>query len=646
MIKGGILILSKLKTKLFSSSPSSLAASLDINCNTLSVCFKEGRIEDAEKVFEAMPVKRDVEWSIMIHGYAKNGIFTKSMELFTRMRYLSLKPNTFTFVGVLVNVACLRDLLLCQSLHGIIFKSGCYSNLIVNTALLDAYAKSGDVFNSYKLFRHITHPNLVSWSAMISGFLYNGSFADVFMLFNYFQSCGNVPNIPMILSLTQGCVAIQSRILSESMHCLTVKFGFFSSLAVNNAIISMYSSLMDVGAARKLFRSMDWKDVITVTTMMGLLIRLGYVVDAVKLFYQARNIGLSNDSVLLMHLILACGHIGATKMGRSIHARVVINGFQCELRVTNSLISMYSRCGDLDSSRIVFNQTPKKSVVSFTAMILGFVENGQPEQALHLFILAKAQKKYDGDEPILVTTLIAAGQVAHIVFCQQIHSHTIKAGFVRHTSIQNTLISIYSKSGSIKSARNLFEEMGHLRNTVSWNVLINGYGINGSGETAVLLFYEMRRSGEDLDASTYLSVLTACNHSGLVREALEIFSHMVDENQIIPAQDHYGCVADLLVRGGYGSNPSSFGDGIDSYIWKALLNSCLRHGNVNLAEVAAMRLCKEGVIESGQVVLLANLYASVGRFQDAEALRLNMDFKGLNKDRGFSFVTESSYDSG
>nr|XP_023925678.1 pentatricopeptide repeat-containing protein At1g11290, chloroplastic-like [Quercus suber] len=616
----------------------------------LSNYLKLGRIEDAENLFDNMPDRDVVSYSIMIHGYAKNGFHQQSMELYTRMRILGLAPNSFTIVGVLVGTAGLQSFVLGQSIHGLVVKTGLESDMIVGTAVLDMYAKCGSMINSYKVFEGMKNPGLISCNAVVAGFVRNGLFEEGLVLFNQFQKFGLVPNVASVLALIRGCIGLESQRLCECIHGFIVKVPLVLDVSVNNSVLDMYSSLLDLDAAAKIFDEMECKDVISWTTMIGLLIDLEYASYALELFSRMRDSGISHDTVVIMNLISACAIIGDLKRGRKVHAQAVVCGFGSELTLVNSLITMYSKCGDLNSSRTVFDQTSQKSLVSWTAMILGYAQNGHPRKALNLLVEVRLEENFFLDPTMLVGALTASGGLAALELCQQLHCFAFEAGVSSHRQVQNSLISTYSKCGTVELAHTVFKEMGYLQDIISWNAIINGYGINGDGDTALALYYEMRSCGEGPDSATYQSILSACSHAGLVDNGLMIFNQMVEENRIRPSQEHYGCVVDLLSRAGCLPDAigfaSKFLDGTGPDVWRALLSGCLLHGNVGLAELAASRIFEQDPEGSDQVVLLSNVYASVGRFQEAESLRSSLKKKGLLKNPGISLLNGIPYDSG
>ncbi|KDP29637.1 hypothetical protein JCGZ_18799 [Jatropha curcas] len=396
---------------------------------------------------------------------------------------------------------------------------------------------------------------------------------------------------------------------------------------------------MDLKAATKIFYEMQCKDVISWTTMIGLLVDLEYATDALKLFSKLKDSKLNLDSVVIMNLISVCAILGDLSKGRQVHAQAVVCGFGSELSLVNSIIAMYSKCGDLNSSKIVFDQTTERSLTSWTAVVSGYLQNGNPREALDLVIKARLKEQYSFDSVMLVSAIKASSELVALEFLRQLHCYTFQTGFSQYRSVQNSLISAYSKCGNADLACIVFTEMGSLKDVVSWNAIINGHG-----EIALAFYHEMRKGGgEDPDSATYLCILSACSHAGLVNDGLMIFNKMVEDNKVRPSQEHYGCVVDLVMRAGCLSDTSEFAskflEEMGSNVWKSLLSGCAVHGNLELAELAAKHIFEKGAgNKSEYIVVLSNVYALVGRFQDAEFLRSRMQNKGFTKKPGISFL--------
>ncbi|GMH29333.1 hypothetical protein Nepgr_031176 [Nepenthes gracilis] len=613
-------------------------------CKLLRSYFELGEIRRAQKLFDEIPQRNIFAWSIMIHGYAKNGLYNQSFELFSSMRQLGLSPNSFTIVGTLVSVAGLRELQLAQSIHVLVVKYGLQSNPVVATAMLDSYGRCGDVFSSYGLFKSINNPGLVSCNALLSVLIINELFEDAVRMFNKFRRRDLVPSSATMLSVIHGCLSMDLKNLCESIHSLVVKFGLVADLPVSNSVLDMYSHLRDLDSAKKVFNRIEYKDVISWTTMMGLLNDLECPSEALKLFHQMRDFGVTYDVVTIVNLVATCTILLDLRIGKQVHAQAIASGCGSKLTVLNSITTMYAKCGDLDDSRAVFDQTAQKSLVSWSAIISGCAHNGHTQQALDLIIRLRTEEKGWFDSVILVGALRAAGELAFFDLCHQFHSLALRAGFPRYRSVMNSLISAYSKCGNVELAHHVFNEMGDdLRNVVSWNAILNGLGMNGHGRTAVGLFHEMPNHHKHCDSATYVSVLSACSHSGLVDEGLKIIDQMVEEKRFILTREHFGCVIDLLARAGCLSDLSHFTSKFPAEMgrnaWRALLSGCLLHGNMVLAEVAAERIIDLDPEDSCLSVLLSNTFASFGRFQDAEALRMSIGKKGLMKHPGISFLS-------
>ncbi|XP_021900494.1 pentatricopeptide repeat-containing protein DOT4, chloroplastic-like isoform X2 [Carica papaya] len=446
-------------------------------------------------------------------------------------------------------------------------------------------------------------------------------------------------------------------------------------------LISSYFKLGKIREAQKLFDEMTDKNVVSWSVVIHGYAINGFHSKSVELFSQMRILGFAPNSYTVVG-VLVCARglpdlvlgksvhgvtvksgfesnsvvgtallvLGDLRRGRQVHSQAVICGIEYDLPLANSLITMYAKRGELQSSKTIFNQMTQKSLVSWTAIISGCLQNGHPREAMKLFMEVWVSENYSLDSALIVSALTASGVVAAFELCQQLHCYSLKAGFSHYRSVQNSVISAYANSGCMDFAQSVFEEMGCLQDLVSWNAIINGYGMNSQGEAALALYHKMRKSRGDIDRFTYSCILGACSHSGLITDGLMIFNEMVEENEVMPCQEHYGCIVDLLARAGCLSEASGFVDDCFEVMGpnalRALLSGCVLHGNVELAEVVAKKLFEQDPEESGHVVLLSNVYASVGRFQNAETLRTRMDKQRLMKNPGISSLGESSYDFG
>ncbi|ONK64556.1 uncharacterized protein A4U43_C07F27320 [Asparagus officinalis] len=518
-----------------------------LTAKSIPELFKSGKISLARKVFDEIPNKNIVSYSSMIYGCSSHGLFQKSLNLFSELQKTGFSPNSFTFVAMLLTAAGIRDFWLGETIHGRIVKSGWESNPFVRTSLLDFYAKCGGVAIAYSLFEEMSEPSLVSCNAMISGFVHNDHYEEALLLFKELWVFDLVPNCVTMMSITQGCIGYGSFELCESIHGYIVKSGLDCDVSVMNSVLNMYLSLGNLEIAKDFFDKMVVLDVVSWTSMMGFLLEVENTNEVLSMFIRMKGSGISPDMIAMVNVITACTLLGDLRRGRSIHNQILTAGIGLELPIVNSLISMYSKCKDLESAKTLFDHIFNKSLVSWSAMISGYVHNEQHSKGFGLLIRMRREENYNIDSVTLVSLLASSSKIASLELCSQLHAYGIKLGSVHIIPVSNSLVSAYGKCGQVSLAFEVFKEMNH-RDSTSWNAMISSYGINGKGEDAIYLFQDMENCGEEPDSFTYLNVLNACSHSGLVDAGLAIFEKMVREKKVDQRGEHFGCVVDMLVK--------------------------------------------------------------------------------------------------
>ncbi|KAK4785960.1 hypothetical protein SAY86_002649 [Trapa natans] len=620
----------------------------------LSGLVKAGNFTDAQNLFDEMPEKDIASWSIMVHGYARRGHHAKSTQLFSEMRCSGLVPNAFTMVGVLVSAAGLGNLLFTKCVHGLVVKHRQERDLIVGTALLNSYARSGSMPDSLRIFEGIDSPGMISCSAVIAGLVHNELHEDAVLSFNGFRKDGLVPGPATVLSLIKACVGLGSYLLCQLMHGFVEKTGLSLDLSVQLSVLDMYSGMLDINSATKIFSQMHSRDTISWSIMMCQLIHLERASEALGLFREMRNKKVGCDVVLIKVVISCCAMLGDLIRGRQVHAYAMVQGYVADVTLLNSLVAMYSKCGDLCSSRAIFDQVEEKTSVSWAAMISGYLRHNCPNVALNLFKKARQEKNVILDSVLLLGVIGASSDIASAELCWQLHCLALKAGLSEYKLIQNSLISAYSKSGNMELALNVFGEMGSCpQDIASWNAVLNGYAVNSCEVKAVSLYKEMRKLGIDLDGATYTTLLSACSRAGLVGEGLAIFNQLVEESRIQLCEEHQRCLIDLLARAGSLRDAAELAakllNNAGPSVWRALLSGCTLHQNVELGELAATRLSEMKDHEDPEpedAVMLSNFYASLGRFEDSEACRSTLRKKGPAKSPAISWIKRMHHGCG
>eukprot|EP01018_Ginkgo_biloba_P031676 Gb_31111 [translate_table: standard] len=326
--------------------------------------------------------------------------------------------------------------------------------------------------------------------------------------------------------------------------------------------------------------------------------------------------------------------------GKLVHAHMTEMGFKPDRFLGNTLVNMYAKCGSLVYARRVFDRMPERNVVSWTVMISAYDSRGHAEEALTLF----SQMQQTGIQPnefTFASVLPACADLAALEQGRKIHETIIKSGFHSDVFVASALLDMYAKCGSIEDACHVFDEMPK-RNVISWNAMIVGYAMHGCAKEALQLFKQMQHLGTKPDHVTFVGVLSACRHAGLVEDGWQCFHCMSENYHITPAMKHYCCMVDLLGRAGHLDEAHDFIDKMpvkpDADVWGSLLGACRIHTNMELGQHVAERLFELDPKNSAPYVLLSNIYAAAGRWHDMEKVRKLMKDRRVKKNPGCSWI--------
>eukprot|EP01018_Ginkgo_biloba_P002503 Gb_20572 [translate_table: standard] len=562
---------------------------------------KCGNVFDARRVFEQMP-KRDVcSWTVMIAAYSRHGFAEEALSLFHQMQRTEIQLNEFTFASVLPACANMGALKQGMEIHEEIMRRGFQSDIFVESALVDMYAKCGSMDKACNVFDKMAKRDVVSWTAMIAGYAQNGHGDEALKLFRQMQLAGVTPNLNTFTSALAACANLAALEQGMDIHEQIIRSGFEWDVCVESALVDMYAKCGSIKKARYLFDKMLHRNVVAWNTMIA-----GY----------AQN-GLVDE---------------ARKVLEKMPEPDVVSW--------NSIITGYTQNGHVDEALKCFQEMPKQDEISWTAIIAGCVQNGYGVEALKLFgqmQLADAKP----NSKTFVSVLSACANLAALNQGMEIHGDITRNGFQSDAFVESALVDMYAKCGSIEKARILFDRM-HQQNTFSWTTMIAGYAMHGYGKEALKLFQQMQHSGIKPDHVTLVCVLSACCHTGLVDEGLQYFSCMSQYYQISPAMEHYVCVVDLLGRAGRLDEAHDFINKMpikpDATVWRCLLGACRIHTNIELGELVAERLLKLDPKNAAPYVLLSNIYAAAGRWDGIENVRRMMKDRRVKKTPGCSWI--------
>ncbi|XP_059647610.1 pentatricopeptide repeat-containing protein At2g33680 [Cornus florida] len=601
------------------------------------------RFVEAKLVFEEIEDKDVVSWNCLINAYSQQGLRGSSfvMQLFQRMRAENSFPNAHTFAGIFTAAATLSQAFGGQQAHSLAIKTASCSDVFVGSSLLNMYCKCSLLGDARKVFDRMPQRNSVSWATMISGYGTHRLAGEAMELFKLMMHQGEEGLNEFVFTSVLSAFAFPKSIKNgKQIHCMALKNGLLSILSVGNAIVTMYAKCGSLEDALCTFELLSNKDSITWSAMITGYAQCGECEKALKLFSNTHFTGMRPSEFTLVGVLNACSDIGAAVEGKQVHGYLIKSGFEYQLYIMTALVDMYAKCGGIADARKGFDYLREPDIVLWSSMIGGYVQNGENEDALSLYCKMQMEGILP-NELTLASVLKACSTLAALEHGKQIHACTIKHGFGLDVPIGSALLTMYAKCGSLEDGNLIFRRMP-ARDVVSWNSMISGLSQNGCGREALELFEEMRLEGTKPDYVTFVNILVACSHMGLVERGWVYFKMMSAEFGIVPRVEHYACMVDILSRAGELNEAKEFIEAAtiehDTCLWRILLSACRNYRHYDLGAYAGEKLMELGSQESSAYVLLSSIYTALGRKEDVERVRRLMNLRGVSKEPGCSWI--------
>ncbi|XP_077242865.1 tetratricopeptide repeat (TPR)-like superfamily protein [Tasmannia lanceolata] len=601
-------------------------------------------ISEARRVFDNMPQRDSVLWNVMVNGYVKNRDFNEALGLFWAMRRSETQPNSVTFACILSVCASEAKLEYGAQLHGLAIRCGIDLEASVANTLLAMYAKCQCLVDARKLFDTMPQKDLVTWNGMISGYVQNGFKDEALDLFCEMQSVGVKPDPITFASFLPSFSGSAGLKQGKEIHGYIVRNGVLLDAFLKSALIDIYFKCRDVDMACKVFDRTGTVDVVIFSAMISGYVLNGLSNEALEMFRWLLREQIKPNSVTLASILPACSCLAALRLGMELHCYIIKNVLDGKCYVGSALTDMYAKCWRLDIGCCIFEKMDEKDVVSWNTIITSCSQNGQPEKAIQFFRqMGFEGMRYDG--VTISAALSACANLPALLYGREIHGFMMKGDLSSDLFAESALIDLYAKCGELVFARRVFDTMEG-KNEVSWNSIIAAYGTHGKVKDAFCLFEEMKDSGIQPDHITFLTIISACSHSGIVNEGFQYFRCMSDEFGIVPRMEHYACMVDLFGRAGRLDEALGFIKTMpfepDAGIWGALLGACRVHGNVELAELASEHLFELDPQNSGYYVLLSNIHAVAGRWESVQKVRSLMKQRNVQKVPGCSWIEINS----
>ena len=515
----------------------------------------------------------------------------------------------------------------------------------IGNGLVNMYAKSGAIADACSVFELMVGKDSVSWNSLISGLDQNECFEDSSESFLRMRRTGLMPSNFTLISTLSSCASLGWIVLGEQIRCDGIKLGLDTDVSVSNALLALYAETGCLTECLKVFSLMPEYDQVSWNTVIGALSDSEASVSlAVKYFLEMMRGGWILSRVTFINILSAVSSLSLHEVGHQIHALVLKYCLSDDTAIGNALLSCYGKCGETNQCEKIFSRmTDTRDEVSWNSMISGYIHNELLNKAMDLvwFMMQTGQRL---DSFTFATVLSACASVATLERGMEVHACGIRACLESDVVVGSALVDMYSKCGRIDYASRFFELMPQ-KNVYSWNSMISGFARHGHGEKALKIFTRMKLDGQPPDHVTFVGVLSACSHVGLVEEGFEHFESMNEVYRLSPRMEHFSCMVDLLGRAGKLDKVDDFINGMpmkpNVLIWRTVLGACSRSNgrNTELGRKAAEMLMELEPQNAVNYVLLANMYASGEKWEDVAKARAAMKEAAVKKEAGCSWVT-------
>ncbi|XP_058088097.1 pentatricopeptide repeat-containing protein At2g27610 [Magnolia sinica] len=613
-------------------------ADTSVGTSLVDMYMKCDDIEDGRKLFDQMPERNVVTWTSLLAGYTRNGLPELVLELFFQMRLERIKPNPFTFASVLAASAAQGAVREGIQVHSQVIKFGFELTVFVGNSLINMYSKSGLVREARVVFEGMENGDAVSWNAMIAGLLSNGYDIEALELFHRMRVVGMKLTQSIFVTIIKLCANHKELNFARQLHCYVLKNGFGFDVNIRTSLMAAYSKCGEMDDAYDLFSMMPGaQNVVSWTAMICGYLQNGGTIQAVHLFCEMSRGDVRPNHFTYSIILTASPTISPFQ----VHAQVVKTNYESSSSVGTALLTAYVKLGNTHEAATVFGLIDEKDIVAWSAMLVGYAQIGDAKGAVELFCKMGIEGVRPNEFTFSSVINACSSPMAAVEQGKQLHGCSIKAGFENAICVSSALVTMYAKRGSIESAHAVFIRQVE-RDLVSWNSMISGYAQHGYGKKALEIFGQLKQEGLEMDGITFVGVISACTHAGLVDEGKRFFESMTCDHGINPTMEHYACMVDLYGRAGKLEEAMDLIKGMPfpagATVWRTLLGACRVQLNVELGKIVADHLLSLEPHDSAAYVLLSNIYAAAGKWEERAKVRKLMEDRNVKKEAGYSWI--------
>ncbi|KAL1344193.1 hypothetical protein HN51_018063 [Arachis hypogaea] len=604
----------------------------------IDFCMKFGFTTHAHQLFEDMTYRDVVSWNVLICGYSQNGHPYDALQFFIHMIRHGFTPNQTTMASLLPSCGHNGLILQGRSIHGFGIKAGLASDPQLSNALTSMYAKCDDLGASQLLFEEMGERNVVSWNTMIGAYGQNGFSDKALFCFKEMLKEGLNPSPVTMMNL------LSANVDPETFHCYITKCGLINNDSVVTSLVCLYAKQGFTDIAKLLYKCFPSKRLICLTAIVSSYSEKGDIDSAVECFIQTLQLDIKPDAVALITVLHGVNNPSHFAIGCAFHGYALKSGLTTDSLVANGLISMYSKFDEIEAALSLFTDMSEKPLITWNSVISGCVQAGKSSDAMLLFCKMNACRQ-KSDAITIASLLSGCCQLGDLRIGETLHGYVLRNDVELEEFTGTALIDMYTKCGRLDYAEKVFHSINDPC-LATWNSIISGYSLYGLEHKSFSCYSKLQEQGLKPDKITFLGVLAACIHGGLVCEGIEYFRIMTEEHKLMPGLQHYACIVGLLGRASFFEEAIEFINNMkirpDSAVWGALLSACCIQQEIRLGECLAKKLFFLNNKNGGFYVLMSNLYAIVGRWGDVARVRDMMRDSGGDGCSGVSVIEVAS----
>lgn len=650
--------------------------------------LKCGCILDAQEVFRRLSVRDVVSWTAMLSGFVQKGQPGNALQLYGQMLEEGVNPNNRTLVCALQACGMLAEEEEADAVGGLALKvqnfcfgkvlhfeaerSRCSSDVFIGSALVSMYGKCGSLIDARHVFENLPEKNAVSWNAMLAACALHGQAEQALELYEEMLQEAVDPDDRTFVSVIQAwsilaekessmyfdAHAIRFRALQEVkvIHAEAWSRGYETDVYVGSALVSTYAKCASLVDARDVFDGLSERNVVTWNAMLAGYSQQDQAQSALQLYEQMVEEAVSPNDRTFVSTLQACGLLAEAEgdaylseelckvnslcKSKALHVEACRRGCASDVFVNSTLVSVYGKCGSIADAQNVCELSLVRDVVVWNAMLATFVQHGQGEKALQMYDRMQ-EAEVSPNEITFLCTLQACSSTGSLAVCKDIHSHVITTGSNFSPLLWNTIIHAYGRCADMLDAQKVFDALPE-RNVTSWNALLAGYAREGNFAATLRWYEEMCREDVRPDGVTFVILLSACSHAGLVHAGIGYFESMSTSHSITPEIEHYVSMVDLLARAGYLDRVRDLLSAMpmkpNLSMCLCLLSACRKHGKVVLGKEVFAYAVQLQPKNAAPYVLMSNIYANAGLLDAAGMVNALRKQAGASKVPGATWI--------